>query len=232
MNELRLANMLSLCIEALRAKGYELEQVAHGSDADVRAARVRSKDRSKPFALDKSDFSKAEAFWLFLKKDGQDVAFAAARVNEFEWGELAGYLDVSYRRLYPDCPFFIPKAPQTLLRLMHGRVVYLGELFFSPSHRGDAPNLRLFVHALFCLCVIKLRADWMFAFVPKKHDRFGYGRLYGFPRLDDAGFQWVKVPPGRRQETVCAISSGDLDARAEFFSCYPEQLTEVFADQK
>ncbi|MEM1386185.1 MAG: hypothetical protein AAF748_13215 [Pseudomonadota bacterium] len=230
MSQLDSAMFFSSLLKGLEALGYTLEQVMSKHEGDARASGLREKKRSKPFALGQHDFRRDQMFWLFLRHGNQDIGGAAARVDTLKHREFPVFLQETYERVYggeyQDEGYKIPEFLETI----EGNVAYLGEFFVQKKHRGNRNLLRLYTHALFLLTMQTLRADWIYAFIPKAHDFYGLGRVYGFVHFEDAGFVWKDVPEGRERETFCAISKAQLAERATFYSKHPEAFPVLESD--
>jgi len=224
MNELDLGRLLARCLADLEQFGYSLEQVTDKQAGERRAAAVREKARSAPFSLGLHDFTKSELFWLFIKKDGEDIGFSAARKEKFQENELVEYWRDSYPRMYGEGFLDVTTPVPYFISQISGVVVYMGEFFIAEKERGNADLLRCYCHALFVLVRQRFEADWIYVFVPNTHDVFGLARIYGFKHFEESALVWKKVPKGRRRETFCAISATELYERAAHFLRYPDDF--------
>jgi len=224
MNDLKLCHLMTQCLTELRGEGYGLDQELDLMRGEDRARKVRDKARSAPFSLGLNDFAPSDIFWLFLTQNGDDVGCVAARRETIRRGELTHYFRRSYTRIYGDAHIDIEPKPPEIFDVMHGNVVYMGEFFIQPQHRSNRNLLRRYVHALFVLCCYSLTADWLYAFIPKDHDAFGLGRVYGFQYFDDTALVWKSVPHGRRPETLCVISRPQIYERAAHYAHYPDDF--------
>lgn len=224
MTDLNLCHLMAHCLQGLEGEGYGLDQELDLYQGERRALRVRDKERSAPFSLDRHDLAQSDVFWLFLQQDGADIGCVTARRDTIKRGELWQYILHSYLRLYGEGSIDNrPKSP-AILEMMSGNVVYMGEFFIQSDYRQNRNLLRRYVHALFVLCCYSLEADWLYAFIPKEHDAFGLGRVYGFQQFDDSALVWKSVPKGRRHETLCTISRPQIYERAAHFVAYPEDF--------
>ncbi len=226
MSDLELLKFFSLAQARLEREGFELTACDDHDDAERRALRLGKNSLTPMHAGAYHDFTSANSFWLFLTKEGEDAGCVAARLDHIASETLDAFWQRTYRRLYNDGSRLQTCVPQrSFLSQISGRVAYMGELFIAPQFRGSDNRLRCYVSALFVLCAMRFRPDWLYVFVTNEHALNGKADVYGFPHHIPGAQIWRDVPSGRHpDEVLCAISIGELNDLAHLYARLPDRF--------
>ncbi|MCT4608430.1 MAG: hypothetical protein N4A70_04420 [Pelagimonas sp.] len=216
--------LFSLCERLMLTQNLSLD-VSTDFEASQRRMTAMQKDSFTPMLCSRfHDFSKDDAFYMFLRKGSKDIAGVAARLDNLHSETLSDYWTRSYARLYGQERERISHlhAPAAISEI-RGRVVYLGEFYFTPSARGSRNLLRLFTNSLFSYCHLHWKPDWQYAFIRKKHIDRGYAGVYGFTRQIPGAQTWLAPPEGRSsQEYLVALPHSELIHSARYYVTNPE----------
>lgn len=200
----------------LKAAGYEVVSPADFSEIKAMVEATGRGGQTPMLSLNRNDFTRKDAFWLFLTKDGQPVAGTAARYADLGGERFDSYLRRTSREQYGrDSDPIASIAPPVLDRIS-GRLIYLGELEVHPSRRGRVKLLYRLTRVLMGMAALKWPDfDVIYAFVPREHVKLadGYGFNWKIPRA----ITWADpVPKGRLNDHwLVAISRDDF---AHFWS--------------
>ena len=151
-------------------------------------------------SIDRNDFVRSDAFWLFLMRDGVAVGGCAARRYDLAGESLESYLRRTSKNQYmrEEDPIISVAKP---LRRITGRLIYLGELQLHKSVRGNVSVLSSFFHMAQALAALEWEFDWIYAFVPLAHRRLVAD--YGFNFYIKNAITWHDPPPpGRLNDHV------------------------------
>ena len=156
--------------------------------------------QSPMLSIDRNDFVRSDAFWLFLMREGLCVGGCAARRYDLAGESLESYLRRTSQSQYntPSDPI---KSVAKPLRRITGRLIYIGELQLHESVRGNVRVLSPFFHMAQALAALEWEFDWIYAFVPLAHRRLVVD--YGFNFYVKDAITWHDpVPEGRRNDHV------------------------------
>ncbi|MBE1284630.1 MAG: hypothetical protein GJ676_15060 [Rhodobacteraceae bacterium] len=225
-SDLDVAKLFSLCLEKMHGLGLDLVQTTDFIGAEARARAMGKPSVTPMLSSSLNDFSKDDAFWLFLQRNGRDIGCVASRRDNLYSETLSEYWTRTQRRYYglseaEASRFHAPAA----LHEIRGNVVYLGEFFISDASRGSRNQLALFTHALHSYTHLKWKPDWLYAFVRANDNRRGYGVEYGFNRHIPLAQNWPNPPRGRQcGEYLTAISSDEIFHMAAGYWRNPDLL--------
>lgn len=157
-------------------------------------------------SLVRNDFTVGQAFWLFLKKEGQCIATISARHIDLNGENFGSYLKRTSNNQYGTHGDALSKVAEPLEKEVGGRLIYFGGIEFSPEHRGSRRVLADFSHYSKLLAATYWDFDWMYTIIARKHHRLA----------DDYGFHWRvrnamiwndPVPEGRENSQMILASS-------------------------
>ncbi len=206
MREQDIIQSVAPFFEEIERMGYEVEAT---SDFERVAKIVPETGRLRQtpmMSVSRLDFTRHDAFWLILFKDGTPVGAAGAKYVDLEDESFADYLQRTSRAQYEreDDPIAAIAAP--IRDNFRGRLIYLGELEFIREHRGNLRMLEAFVKVLQGLAAVKWRGfDWMYAIIPEEHLKFAY--LYGFVLTIPDGITWAAPAPAGRLDSHAFIAT-------------------------
>ena len=183
--------------EEIEKLGYDVHATSDFDEIDQlvpQTGRARQTPMMSPARL---DFTRREAFWAFLMKDGEAIGGAGVKYVDLEGEAFTDYLQRTSRAQYdrdsdPIASFAAPVAD-----LINGRLIYIGELEFRRELRGNLRLLEAFVKVLQGLAALKWpKFDWIYAIIPEEHLKFAH--LYSFTVTIPDALTWVEpVPAGR-----------------------------------
>ncbi len=195
-------------ISALKDKGFTVEQTTD-FEAIPEIAKSAGRDFQMPgFNRQRADLTQGQAFWLFLKHDGEYVGSVAAQLQELGSESLGDYLKRTSKYQFPNeagrALDFIAKP---LFQEYTGRFAYMGELNIHRSKRGNRTVLRNYIRLLVSLAVTEWQVDWIYAFVAERHVMAQLNLAYGFARMLPAAQRWTDPEPNMRSSSEWFIAS-------------------------
>lgn len=223
MFQLELISFGAPIIDALKAAGYE-PLVVNDFDQVSELAHETGKTGSTPMMqIDRNDFVKGEAFWLFLRKDGRCVAGLAAKFFDLSNESLESYWRRTSKGQYQRA--FDPiTTVDPMVGLLRGRMVYVGELIVDEDYRGKTAVLTRFARLMQLLASNEWRFDWMFGFISEEHTVLN--RLYGFSMLVRHAITWADPEPIGRLNTHSLVASSERQIRLLFTTDRAHKLGE------
>ncbi|SLN32286.1 hypothetical protein TRL7639_01406 [Falsiruegeria litorea R37] len=223
-NDFEVARLFALCEAELSAAELSIEPTVDFASAEKRMRALRKTSFTPMLSSQFHDLSKDDAFWLFLQRDGRDVAGVAARRDYLNSESLSSYWHRSYLRMYSsDGTEVSIRHAHPALREIKGCVAYLGEFYFLPDERGSRNTMRILSHLLFAYCFIRWKPDWQYAFIRKKDVERGYASVYGFTLQIPGAQTWVADVPNRSSgEYLVAIRQADLFHMAGYYTANPQ----------
>ena len=167
--------------------------------------------QSPLFSIQRNDFTRGDAFWVFLMKDGQRVGGLAAQFYDLRGERLDHYIARTAKGQYGGGQRAVEWVAPPIGDMIGGRMIYFGELFFSDKARGSRKVLTAFARLSMILSVMSWpHYDWMYAFIPREQARFAdmYGFTYRLPRA----MKWTPPEPLGRGDThmLVAIPARDF----------------------
>ena len=212
MIELELTKQAGRYLQALQTAGFDLIAPDDYSQIESLVLATGRKAQTPMLSVSRNDFTRGDAFWLFLSLSGGGVVGGcAARFYDLRGEEFEAYLRRTSRWQYDRETDPILSVAPPVAREIGGRLVYLGELEIHPEHRGKAKVLKSYFRMLQALAAMKWDFDWMYAFVPDDHVKLtdAYGFTWKMPRA----ITWRDPEPqGRRNDHwMVAISRRHFD---------------------
>jgi len=181
----------------LNAAGYDIVAPSDFADIGRMVDETGRRKQTPMMALNRNDFTRRDAFWLFLLHNGKPVAGTAARYTDLSGEPFQAYMRRTSREQYRRDKDPIVSIAEPVLQNVSGRLIYLGELELHPQHRGKVKLLYRFVRVLMGMAALKWPDfNMIYAFVPKEHVKLtdGYGFTWKVPRA----ITWTDpVPKGR-----------------------------------
>lgn len=199
-------------LQALQSEGYEVSAPRDYSLITNAVAKTGRKQQTPMLSLARNDFTRGDAFWLFLEKDGEPVAGCAAKFCDLKGEAFDAYLRRTSQAQYQRSTDPIVHVAKPVVDKLCGSLIYIGELEFSPEHRGKPKVLYAFLRLLQALAALKW-PDFhaMYAILPNNHIKFSDG--YGFNWKIPAAITWQEpIPAGRLNDHwIVAIDRLDFD---------------------
>ncbi len=151
-------------------------------------------------AVSRQDFSRAEAFWLFLTKEGVVVGGMGVKFVDLGGECIESYLRRTSRHQYGRSKDPIASVAAPVRDELAGKLIYFGELEFAENSRGHPEVLRSFTRLAQILAAVHWPSfDWMYAFIPDEH--FRLAREYGFTWYCPNAITWTDPPPQGRLDS-------------------------------
>ncbi|WP_299734702.1 hypothetical protein [uncultured Roseobacter sp.] len=146
------------------------------------------------------DFTRSQAFWLFLVKDGVAVAGIACKIIDLTGENFGSYFQRVAKGQYDTVESPVRSVAQPILDEVEGKVIYFGELEIHERSRGDRALLSSFARLAKGLSAMRWpEFDWMCAIIPDNH--FALAKDYGFTWVIPNAFTWRDPVPHRMGDT-------------------------------
>lgn len=215
MIELDLSRRAQEYLTALTARGYDVmvpEDYALIPSLVLQTGRPR---QNPMHAISRNDFTKGDAFWLFLTQEDQVIGGCAACFYDLRDDNFEDFLRRSSAQQYQRADPILSIARPVTERLK-GRLIYIGELQIHPDFKGNANVLEAYFRMLLGLAAMKWEFDFIYAFVPRQHNRLI--NTYGFNWWVERAVTWRGAPPEGRLNThiMCGISRLDFEHHWSF----------------
>lgn len=187
-------------VAELKQAGFDVVAPADFSEIAQLVQATGRRKQTPMLSLERNDFTRKDAFWLFLMQDGQPVAGTAALQIDLGGEGFDSYLRRTSRAQYGREGDPIRGIAPPVQDLLTGRLIYLGELELHPDHRGRVRQLYRFARVMMGMAALKWPDfDAFYAFVPKEHIKLADG--YGFSWKVPRAITWADpVPKGRRND--------------------------------
>lgn len=224
MFELDLAKVITVCVNTLEDRGYDIAQSADFAGLEAELPEIRKTIISPNFLYRGNDFSDGNAYWLTLRTDGKLAAVIGARIEHLGDQGLGAYLHNSLRRMYAPSAERVVQNQAPIFDQIRGDVVYFGDLFIKEENRGSRSVLMCFVHLHQALSFMKWpSADWIYAFHAAADVLRGKADQYGFGNRWPIAQAWVDPPSFRSSsEYLSTIARGDFQKRMHQLAEEPE----------
>ncbi len=218
---------MHLCLSELNSKGYDLTVLDDPTDIPEIIAGM-----GKPYLTPKlspkfNDFTSEDTFWLLLSNGEETVGAAGCRFEDLGTRKISQHWKSSLKRQYGEGERDVIEwvSPQ-VDEVLKGKLVYYGDLFFTPEAGRSRRILRLFVLIGHLWTFLKWDPNSIYAFVREKDLSRGANFYYNFPRFIPSPQRWVKPAPEPREDSeyVVMLARADLDALVEMYLSSPERL--------
>lgn len=218
---------MHLCLSELEAKGYALKVLDDPSGIPGIIEAM-----GKPYLTPKlspllNDFTSADTFWMLLLNGEETVGAAGCRYEDLGARKISEHWKESLKRQYGGGEHDVIEwvSPQ-VDEALKGKLVYYGDLFFTPEAGRSRRILRLFVMIGHLWTFLKWEPESIYAFVREKDLSRGANFYYSFPRFIPSPQRWVKPAPEPREDSeyLVMLASADLDALVEMYLGSPERL--------
>lgn len=176
---------------------------------------------------DMNDFTEAQTFWLSMKMDDAPVAVMGMRLDVLGRDSVDAFWERAFARQYLSAAGtqVTLQLPQ-VVRMVQGKIVYMGDLFFAQKIRGSRPNLMCFVHLAHALCFLKWKHDWTYAFHRREDVLSGYSDRYGFNNRWPGAQMWINPPDYRSEEEYLSVMSREeFEQKAYYYARHPDLLS-------
>ena len=218
---------MHLCLSELNSKGYDLTVLDDPTDIPKIIAEM-----GKPYLTPKlspkfNDYTSEDTFWLLLSNGEETIGAAGCRFEDLGTRKISDHWKRSLKRQYGEgerevIEWVSPQVDEAL----QGKLVYYGDLFFTPEAGRSRRILRLFVLIGHLWTFLKWDPSSIYAFVREKDLSRGANFYYNFPRFIPSPQRWVKPAPEPREDSeyVVMLARSDLDALVEMYLSSPERL--------
>ncbi|UYV38159.1 hypothetical protein N4R57_03455 [Rhodobacteraceae bacterium D3-12] len=183
--------------EEIEKLGYDVHATSDFEEIQRLVAQTGRAQQTPMMSIERLDFTRKDAFWAFLMKDGEAIGGAGVKYTDLESEPFTEYLQRTSRAQYGRESDPIASFAPPLSDMLKGKLVYIGELEFRTGTRGNLKLLAAFGKVLQGLATLKWpQFDWMYAIIPEEHLKFDH--LYGFFVTVPDALTWAEpVPAGR-----------------------------------
>lgn len=183
--------------EEIEKLGYDVHATSDFEEIQRLVTQTGRAQQTPMMSVERLDFTRKEAFWAFLMKDGEAIGGAGVKYVDLEGEAFTDYLQRTSRAQYGRDGDPIAGFAPPLSDMLNGKLVYIGELEFQSGTRGNLKLLEAFVKVLQGLAALKWQKfDWMYAIIPEEHLKFAH--LYSFIVTIPDALVWAEpVPQGR-----------------------------------
>ncbi|MDJ0628548.1 MAG: hypothetical protein QNJ44_09845 [Rhodobacter sp.] len=212
MRELDIALSIGMHLERLQSRGYDVLQVDEFERVAELVSQTGRQSQTPMLSVTRQDFTRSEAFWLFLTFKGNVVGGMGSKLTDLADETFETYTRRTSQNQYSRCVDPIASMASVLSQRLSGKLIYLGELELRNESRGNPAVLSSFSRIMQGLCAVKWRDfDWMYAFIPDEH--FHLARYYGLTWSVPNAITWVSPPPEGRLDShwIMAISRADYE---------------------
>jgi hypothetical protein len=146
-----------------------------------------------------------------MRKGTKIVGTLGARIDDFSDGNIRDHITQLHNRHFSldGNSAVLSELPDSATAISGG-LVYMGDVFFAPGHRGDIAKTQCFCQYAFCLAFARWweRADWLVAIHRQQDVLAGKVAQYGFTSVSfPAAQNWIAAPEGRSDtEYLSALS--------------------------
>ena len=191
-------------VAALKSAGLDPDEEDDFTQIRRRVREVGNDVTHPMMSIERNDFVKGEAFWLFLRRDGRDVASLGATFVDLSNETLESYWRRTSQHQYGrDIDPILAVDP--MLGLLRGKMVYVGELYVHESIRGDVRNLARYTRLMQLMIAYRWTFDWMYGFVSDDHTKLN--RLYQFSLTVRRAITWAQPEPQGRLNSHTLLAS-------------------------
>jgi hypothetical protein len=194
--------------EEIEKLGYDVHATSDFDEIEKLVAQTGRAAQTPMMSVERLDFTRKDAFWAFLMKDGEAIGGAGVKYVDLEGEAFTTYMQRTSRAQYERDENPIAEFAGPVTDMLQGRLVYIGELEFRASHRGNLRLLEAFVKVLQGLSALKWAGfDRMYAIIPEEHLRFAH--LYSFTVTIPDALKWHDpVPKGRLDSHAFLVLEG------------------------
>lgn len=199
MQTLDVMKAAAICLERLKARGFEVEQSADFTRVTAQIAGMEKNYLTPKLSPDWNDFTSESAIWLFLLRGGKPVGGVGARFDALGPERVDTYWQRTFARQYPR-----PKGPTVedvspvLVERLTGNLVYVGDFFLAQDVRGPAAVSKLMAYLMLALALSKWpNLDWVYAFIRQRDLGRGAAARYGLHQVVPRPLNWPDPPEGR-----------------------------------
>ena len=186
--------------EEIEKLGYDVHATSDFDEIERLVAQTGRAAQTPMMSVARLDFTRREAFWTFLMKDGEAIGGAGVKYIDLEGEEFTAYLQRTSRAQYGRETDPIAAFAPPLVDTLKGRLAYIGELEFRRELRGNLRLLEAFVKVLQGLSSLKWpKLDWIYAIIPEEHLKFAH--LYSFTTTIPDALTWAAPVPAGRLDT-------------------------------
>lgn len=225
MKELDIAVLIGRYVADLSGAGFEVLAVDDFELVQGLAEQTGRVGQTPIMSVERQDFTKSQAFWIFLLRDGEAVAGIACKLIDLGDEDFGSYLIRTARGQYGasdsgDSP--ILRVAEPISSELSGRLIYFGELEVRADVRGSRQVLSNFARLAKCISALRWpRFDWMCAIIPERH--FNLVQVYEFTWVIPRAVSWRAPAPERMSDTHWMMAS----RRSHFEYLVGEQKLEL-----
>jgi hypothetical protein len=222
--------MSSLCVEYISRCGYSVEDAVITPDLvrEIEQMSGRHPVNSMLSPIE-NDFTQRNSFWLLLRKGTEIVGTLGARFDDIAGDCVGGHLARMHNRHYSkDGQLAVEPNLARRANNVSGGLVYMGDVFFAPGHRGDLAKTQCFCQYAFCLAFARWweRADWLIAMHREIDALAGKPIQHGFTSGNfPAAQNWFSPVENRSgKEYLSVLSKYDFQQNISEFIKHPDSL--------
>lgn len=222
--------MSSLCAEYIACRGYSIE------DAVITPELVREIEEmpgrypvNSMLSPSENDFTQRNSFWLLLRKGTEIVGTLGARFDDIADDSVGRHLAKLHNRHYSkDGQLVVESNLARRAENISGGLVYMGDVFFSPGHRGDLAKTQCFCQYAFCIAFARWweRAEWLIAMHREVDALAGKPLQHGFTSGSfPAAQNWFSPVINRSgTEFLSVLSKYDFQQNISRYVRHPDSL--------
>jgi len=229
MAELDICKLSAACLSYLEDREFTVEETADYVQLERQLPRIGKKLVSPTMKASKNDFTEAQAYWLTMHDQSGLVAVMGMRLDALGRESVDAFWQRAFSRHYRSkegtkAELNLPQA----VRMISGRIVYMGDLYFAPEIRGDRATLMSYLHLAHALCFLKWQHDWTYAFHRREDVLSGYADRYGFNNRWPGAQLWTNPPDYRSdEEYLSVLSREEFEQKASYYARNPHLLSQA-----
>lgn len=160
---------------------------------------IKGKKLTDDFDGKHFDLHQTNAFWIGLyDKKGRIISIQAAKLEDLGETTLGDHWSKQQRRKtrnqvgQDEFKLGTNHCPTSFM--IKGRIVYHGEFWMHPKHRGDGfPEM--LVHFGFFNALLRWNFDWVYGLMPTPGLHVGFDNRAGYQLAEPHALDWDKIPP-------------------------------------
>lgn len=184
MIELDVAKRAGPFLFNLQEAGFDLVAPDNFAAIEPMVRAMGNSGQAPMLSVTRNDFTRGDAFFLFLTEGSTYVGSVAARFLDLRDEDFGSFLRRTSKAQYDRELDPIVSIAPPVRREISGKLIFLGELKVLAEHREKRDVLVSFMRMSQALAAMKWPDfDWIYAFIPQDH----------MDMTDDYGFTW-KMP--------------------------------------
>jgi len=197
---------LGRCHSFLASQGLIVGEIANLEDVP-RLVEVSQKTYVTPLlSVLENDFTRKNVKWIMAEdSSGEPAMLVACRREDLGGEPVSKYWSRILKRHYGEKNQEVINAINPIIdSVLFGDLAYFGDLWVSPSCRGNRSNLRAFA----TIAQIAIQQAWepqfTYSFIRERDCMRGAPYVYGFTKIIQNPFNWLNPLPPRANSEQCA----------------------------